>query len=113
MPLALVVVPTFAQCTVNGEDIPCDQMWAQAGPIFIFAGIIGLICFAYGIFWLWMFIDCLKRDFKDKVLWIVLLLVVNFPCAILYLFMVKNKKMPVVATPVAPATPSMPQTPQA
>lgn len=44
-------------------------------------------------FWIWMFIDCLKRDFEKKSMWIVILLLLNTLGAILYFFMVKRKKV--------------------
>lgn len=42
-------------------------------------------------FWLWMLIDCLKRDFKDKVVWVVMLLLTSILGALLYFFLVKRK----------------------
>ncbi len=56
--------------------------------IFIIVGPIFLILFA---FWLWMLIDCAKREFDDKALWIILLIFLNFIAAILYFFIVKRK----------------------
>jgi len=43
-----------------------------------------------GAFWLWMLIDCIRRDFKDKAIWIVLLLFLNCTAAIVYYFLVKR-----------------------
>lgn len=58
--------------------------------IFIIVGPIFLILFA---FWLWMLIDCAKREFDDKALWIILLIFLNFIAAILYFFIVKRKNV--------------------
>lgn len=49
------------------------------------------VCLLIGAFWLWMFIDCLRRDFKDKVLWVVLMLFIGPLASVLYLFLVKRK----------------------
>jgi len=57
----------LAVCTINGQNIPCDQFWSKYGvtfglifiPLIIF-GIVG------GIFWVLMLIDCIKRDLKTK-----------------------------------------------
>lgn len=58
--------------------------------VFIFGGPVFLLLF---IFWLWMLIDCAKREFDDKALWIILLIFLNFIAAILYFFIVKRKNV--------------------
>lgn len=78
----------FAQCTVNGKNVPCDQFFSAFGWIFV---IMLIVFLAFGIFWLWMLIDCIQRDFKDKVLWIIILLFASFIGAIIYFFVVKKK----------------------
>ena len=48
-----------------------------------------------GVFWLWMVVDCLKKDFKkdmDKLVWVVVLLFAHVVGAFLYYFLVKAKK---------------------
>jgi len=50
-----------------------------------------LLVFA-SVFWLWMLIDCLKRrKFEDKLVWVVVLTMLNVIGAILYYFLVKSK----------------------
>ncbi len=47
------------------------------------------------LFWLWMFVDCLKKNFKkdmDKLVWIIVLLYLNIVGAFLYYFLVKSKR---------------------
>lgn len=47
------------------------------------------------VFWIWMLVDCLKRKFKgdnDKLLWALLLIIGGLIGAILYFFIVYNKK---------------------
>jgi len=58
---------------------------------------VGLLFFA---FWIWMLVDCAKRNFDQKTLWIVLLLVLGWIGAIAYFFAVKRKAGK-VATPQA------------
>lgn len=64
--------------------------------IFVFVGLIpGFIIFSL-IFWLWMFIDCLKRKFDEKVLWVIVLLGtffigIGFIGALIYYFLVRKK----------------------
>ena len=41
-------------------------------------------------FWIWMLVDCIQRDFKDKVLWILIILLTQTLGAIIYYFVVKR-----------------------
>ena len=48
-----------------------------------------------GLFWLWMIVDCLKRNFKkdmDKLVWVIVLLFAHLIGAFLYYFIVKAKR---------------------
>jgi len=67
-----------------------DYVWNFLKKIFIIVGPIFLLLF---VFWLWMLIDCAKRDFDDKALWIILLIFLNFIAAALYLFIIKRKNI--------------------
>jgi len=58
--------------------------------VFIFGIPIFLLLF---VFWLWMLIDCAKREFDDKLLWIILLIFLGLIGAILYFFIVKRKNI--------------------
>jgi len=54
---------------------------------FIFLAIFGVV------FWVWMLVDCLsKKRFEDKLVWVIVLIFLNIFGAILYYFIVKNKK---------------------
>mgnify|MGYP001571434010 CR=1 FL=1 len=60
-----------------------------ANPLFLILGV------ALVFFWLWMFVDCLSRNFKkemDKLVWIIVLLYLNILGAFLYYFLVKAKR---------------------
>jgi len=59
-----------------------------------------LIALLFFVFWVWMLVDCAKRNFDQKTLWIVLLLVLGWVGAIAYFFAVKRKTGK-VATPQA------------
>lgn len=50
--------------------------------------VIGLISF---VFWLLMFIHCIKNDVENKALWIVLMVFTGIVGAIIYYFVVKRK----------------------
>ncbi len=45
----------------------------------------------FGGFWLWMLIDCAKRQFEDKTMWILLIIFFNIIGAILYFFTIRKK----------------------
>ncbi|MBI2415694.1 MAG: PLDc N-terminal domain-containing protein [Candidatus Kerfeldbacteria bacterium] len=55
-----------------------------------FAGLIGLVCF---VFTIWMIIDAAKRNFDQKVLWILLMVFLGFIPAVIYYFMIKRKNV--------------------
>lgn len=67
-----------------------DYVWNLTKKVFLIAGPI---CLILGIFWLWMLIDCSKRNFKDKAVWVILLIFLNILGAILYYFLVKRKNL--------------------
>ncbi|MBI2101183.1 PLDc_N domain-containing protein [Candidatus Woesearchaeota archaeon] len=53
--------------------------------------VLAAVLFLF-IFWLWMLVDCLKRDFKrdtDKIVWILVLIFLHLLGAIVYYFVVK------------------------
>ncbi|MBS3052020.1 MAG: PLDc N-terminal domain-containing protein [Candidatus Aenigmarchaeota archaeon] len=87
--LLLISPIAFARCIVNGEEIPCEQFWASYGWIFVTIGIVLIVLLT---FWFFMLIDCIKRKFKDKTLWTIIIIFTNVVGAVLYYFMVKRKK---------------------
>lgn len=57
----------------------------------------GLIAIAIGVllflFWLWMLVDCLKRDFKkdyEKIVWVLVMIFLHILGAVIYYFVVKT-----------------------
>ena len=54
-------------------------------------GLFGLLLF---VFWIWMLIDCLQRDFGDgseKLIWVLVLVFLNFVGALIYYFIGRGK----------------------
>ncbi|MCX8178253.1 MAG: PLD nuclease N-terminal domain-containing protein [Candidatus Aenigmarchaeota archaeon] len=63
--------------------------------VFEFVGKIILIVFivllVLGAFWLWMLIDAINRQFENKTVWIIVIVLTGFLGAILYFFIVRRK----------------------
>lgn len=59
--------------------------------IFIWLFVIILII-ASTIFWIMMLVDCAKRDFKDKLVWILIILFAGAIGSILYYYIVKKSE---------------------
>jgi len=60
--------------------------------LFLFGGLIGLLCFG---FWLWMLIDSLTNnglDGSDRVAWVLVIVLLPFLGSILYLFLGRPKR---------------------
>lgn len=64
-------------------------------PAFVFMILIFVaVAILATIFWIFMLVDCAKRNFKkdnDKVVWILILVFTGIIGAIIYYFVVKNK----------------------
>ena len=69
----------------------------MAKEIFIVFGLsllLFLFIIAIFAFWIWMIIDCARRDFKksdDKIIWLLVVILVGIIGAILYYFIIKQK----------------------
>ena len=63
-------------------------------PAFAFLGFIGmLIGVLFFVFWIWMIVDCAKRNFKsstEKIVWIIVVVLAGWIGSLVYYFVVKN-----------------------
>ena len=94
--LLLLCQTTFAitNCTLDGSGADCVQITEQATQQ-LTLGIGGLISIAaivmaIIIFWLMMFIHALKHSFKNKALWVVIILLGNVIGAVVYYFAIER-----------------------
>ena len=75
---------------MNSEIItPIRTMLGFFVFIMLLAMVVGALIFA---FWIWMIIDCAKRNFKkdmDKVVWILVIVFLSVLGAAIYYFAVK------------------------
>lgn len=72
------------------KKLGADYVFGILKWVLIFGGPVFILLF---VFWLWMLIDCAKREFDDKALWIILLIFLSFIAAVLYYFIVKRKNI--------------------
>ena len=89
--IAIAIANAFGYFRNNYDAF--DFMGMRGFGLFMGLGVVVLIAAAFLlVFWLWMLIDCLKRDFKrdiDKVVWILVLIFLHILGAIVYYFVVK------------------------
>ncbi|MEM7626294.1 MAG: PLDc N-terminal domain-containing protein [Planctomycetota bacterium] len=81
MDILLNLTGTLAQS--SGPDSPFGLLFL---PIFLFALLIGVASLAL---WVWMLVDCARREFdgpNDKVVWILVIVLVGALGALIYFF---------------------------
>jgi len=52
--------------------------------------IIAIACALFGV---WMIIDCLMNQKEDKLVWVIVLVFLNFFGALLYFFIARSKRI--------------------
>ncbi|MDD3887432.1 MAG: hypothetical protein PHN19_01525 [Patescibacteria group bacterium] len=82
--------------------------------IAIIGGLIGLF---FLVFWIMMLVDCIKREFPNRGVWLAVLIITFFVgwswlASILYYFMVKKKNVGTMKGGSNPAAPSAPAAPK-
>ena len=68
------------------------QDWFYMPGFMMLGGIVGAL---FLIFWVWMIVDCAKKNFKgqnEKIVWILVILFAKIVGALIYFFAVKNRK---------------------
>ncbi len=86
MPMAQTAL---AECTLNGEVIPCDQM--PKWPFGIMVGVF-LLAMVSLVFWVMMLVDVAKNEKdNDLIIWLLVLFFFGVIGAIVYYF---AKKLP-------------------
>lgn len=102
----------WAQYGSNYGTTGTDVVGAGLGVgLLIFWIIFMLVGLALGIFWIWMLVDCIKRRFDQKTLWIVLLIILGWIGAIAYYFVIKRKNVGGSSGSVTPSQTTPPASP--
>lgn len=102
-----------ATCTLNGQNVPCEQL-AKSFKSFLGWGIGGILFFLalfllITIFWIAMLVHAIKYPIEHKPVWILILLITGILGAIVYYFAVKKAYNN--TAPAASSTTPPPQTP--
>lgn len=99
--LSLMGATLFAQiaraqgmCTLNGQQVPCDQL-AESAKGFLGAGIaMFAVMFVVGIvgtiFWIMMIIHAATKPIENRAMWIIIMALTGVLGAIIYYFAVKR-----------------------
>src|SRR3989344_3636477 len=93
----------------NFGDYPYGSTSSETPILIIILTIILIIIgLALTAFWIWMIVDCAKRKFDKKVMWLLLIIILGIIPAIIYFFIIKRKKksMPLPPQPKNPQTAS-------
>jgi amino acid transporter len=104
----LAPLAAFAQatCKVNGTEVPCEALGQTFQTLNVLAIAVPIIfvlvaLFAF-VFWIWMIVDAAKREFPDKAIWILVIVLTHFVGALIYYFAVKKKDSCPPSETVAP-----------
>ncbi len=87
IPLALA----DSGCTLNGEEIPCDELWNAAQPFLPVMLLMMALALASVVFWIMMIVHAATHDIKDKAMWVILMVFTGIIGAIIYYFVVKRE----------------------
>lgn len=83
------------KCTVNGQEVPCDELGKQIGG-FLGWGIGGLlVTFVFvvwaTVFWIMMIVHAATHNVENKAMWVILMVFTGIFGALVYYFVVKRK----------------------
>ncbi|MEK6822495.1 MAG: PLD nuclease N-terminal domain-containing protein [Nanoarchaeota archaeon] len=96
--LSLLATTATAACYSDGVEVPCGEIMLTVIALFtVVYAVLGIGMFfvvAFVVlgtaFWVWMLIDCVTRKHKDKVVWLILIIFLQFLGALLYYLIVKR-----------------------
>jgi len=95
---------TFALSSISAVGVANAFGYFRSTDMYDFVGMpgfgmfvgFGLIAVTIGVllflFWLWMLVDCLKRNFKgdyEKIVWVLVMIFLHVLGAVIYYFVVK------------------------
>jgi len=89
------VALAVAKCTVNGREVPCEELENQIKGFFgwgigIILVVLVLVILAT-IFWIMMIVHAARHSIDNKGAWIFVMIFTGIVGALIYYFMVKRK----------------------
>ena len=69
-------------------------MALEAIIVLFFFALIFLLIIGSFVFWIWMLVDCARRDYKksdEKLIWVLIIVFAQIIGAIIYYFVIKRK----------------------
>ncbi len=79
-----------AQCTLNGQDVPCEDVSGAFGMFALIAIPFAILGIALFIFWIMMIVHAATKPIENKAVWILVLVFFQGLGAIVYYFAVKR-----------------------
>lgn len=90
---SLYFIPSWAlaECKLNGQVVPCDQIKGSAMAVLGVTGLILLLAVGLSAHWIWMLVHCLTKEVDNKLIWVLLMIFTGFIGSLLYAFIEKKK----------------------
>jgi len=84
-----------AQCEINGQPVPCDQLTESIGGFLGWGIAVVVVLFLVGIaafiFWIVMLVHAASHPVENKAMWIILMVFTGVIGSLIYYFVVKRK----------------------
>lgn len=84
-----------AKCTVNGQEVPCEELGQQIkgvlGWAIVFFIVIAALIIWATVFWIMMIVHAANHDVENKAMWIILMVFTGIIGTVIYYFAVKRK----------------------
>lgn len=92
---ALLAAPRLAlaqaTCTLNGKEVPCEQVKGFLGWGVGILALFAILAIAGTIFWIMMVIHAASNPIENKAMWIIVMVLTGVLGAVIYYFVVKRK----------------------
>lgn len=82
---------TAAACSINGKEVPCDQLptWFFLMPFIMFI-VMFIIFIPLLIFWIKMLLHAIRNQKENKVVWVLVIIFLQILGALIYYFAEKR-----------------------
>jgi len=91
----ILLLMLFSVSLVSASIFTCEKRghgWSEEVECPAFAGpLLLIVLMAWVIFWIWMFVDAIRFETENRVMWILLIFFIQIT-AIIYYFVRKRKR---------------------